>query len=447
MAPLRTGRRLFAVANIATVLSVSLWAASAAAPAAVPNSSKQDAVSGARYLAGLIGSKGYLTSSDGSPDDPNTANAILAMHAAGFGGIAAHAAESYLQAHRDAFVTRNGQDDAGRLATAILAAHAEGTNPRQYGGTDAHADLVGRLLATQRTTGKDAGLFGSTDPSFDGAFRQGLALLALSSVGQRNAPALAWLQAQQCAGGGWESYRADASVACGKTDPAAFSGPDTNSTALAVEAFVAAGVAPAHDPLPFLHGQQSSGGGFASFGGPTIAADPDSTGLVLQALVALGQNPAGASWTRPGGTPFTALAGFQLSSGAAAGAYFFDTKSRKPSVLATVQAVPGAAGAPLPIGPGQLAPGGAVTGPTSAAPSTSAASGGATPTGAAPTATTPAATTPAALTPRGTAAPQLPNTGSRDVLPLTVTGAGLLLAGAAAVAGSRRRTAGGSHRS
>ena len=49
-------------------------------------------------------------------------------------------------------------------------------SPTSFGGTN----LVARLLATQRTTGTDAGLFGAQDPTFDGAYRQGLALAALA---------------------------------------------------------------------------------------------------------------------------------------------------------------------------------------------------------------------------------------------------------------------------
>lgn len=444
IAPLRPGRRLLALASLAAVMSTALLTASAGASGAarVPSSSTQDAVNGAKYLAGLIGTRGYVSGSDGSPDAPDTANAILALHAAGFGGAAAHAAQAYLQAHRDSFVMRNGQDDAGRLATAILAAHAEGTDPLRYGSADARGNLVIRLLATQRSTGKDVGLFGSSDPTYDGAFRQGLALLALRSVGRQDSKGLAWLRGQQCSVGGWESYRANPAVACGPTDPAAFSGPDTNSTALAVEALFAAGATPIHDPLPFLHGQQSTDGGFALFGGPTTPGDPDSTALVLQALVSLGQDPAGVSWTQRGGTPYAALATFQVRSGSAAGAYFFDRTSRKPSLLATVQAIPGAAGVPLPVGPGALAPGSPTLPktPTPAPVSSSASTSPSTsPTGA-------LSSTPAAGTLGATAGPQLPNTGARSVLPLTVTGALLVITGAATVAGSRRRTRSGAHR-
>ena len=56
-------------------------------------------------------------------------------------------------------------------------------------------------------------------PTFDGAFRQGLALAALAAAGVPKTNArvpgrIAWLAHQQCANGLWEAYRSDTSMAC-----------------------------------------------------------------------------------------------------------------------------------------------------------------------------------------------------------------------------------------
>ena len=61
-----------------------------------------------------------------------------------------------------------------------MASVADSQDARHFGGTGTKNNLVDRLLATERTTGTDKGLFGASDPSFDGAFRQGLALAALA---------------------------------------------------------------------------------------------------------------------------------------------------------------------------------------------------------------------------------------------------------------------------
>src|SRR5436305_2018998 len=79
----------------------------------------------------------------------------------------------------------------------------DGANPANFGA--AHVNLVARLQATNQPNG----LFGAADPTFDGAFRQGLALMALKVVGVADAAAADWLVGQQCADGSWTAFRAD----------------------------------------------------------------------------------------------------------------------------------------------------------------------------------------------------------------------------------------------
>src|SRR6185437_13433088 len=155
-------------------------------------------------------------------------------------------------------------------------------------------DLVARLLGTARTSGPDAGLFGTADPSFDGAFRQGVALAALHAAGvsQSNgavAAGIGWLTGQQCANGLWQSYRSDTSVPCPAADPATFTGPDTNSTGMAVQGLAAYSRSPNRSgTLASLHAVQSADGGFPLIAAPGQSSDPDSTALTLQALLAAG---------------------------------------------------------------------------------------------------------------------------------------------------------------
>jgi hypothetical protein len=294
------------------------------------------------------------------PDPGSTAQAILAFDASGVGGRKARAGIGWLKQHFESYVSPGGTDDAGALATVILAAQAMGVDPTHFGGKKTANNLVNRLLASQRTSGPDIGLFGSSDPTFDGAFRQGLSLMVLAKQGLSSSAAVTagvtWLKGQQCADGGWESYRNDTSTACPAPDPDDFSGPDTNSTALAVEALVATGSSfPVH-PLPFFEGSQNADGGFAFIGTSGQSSDPDSTGESIQALVALGQLH-NAAFTEPGGaTPASELASFQLgcsSSKADRGSFMFPGISG-PNLLATLQAVPGAAEMAFPLGPQTL---------------------------------------------------------------------------------------------
>jgi hypothetical protein len=312
--------------------------------------------------AGWIGRQftGRFITTGSTPDPSSTVAAVLAFVSAGVGGAKAAAAMGWLEKNFESYVSPGGVDDAGALANVILAAQATGNDPTKFGGTKRKNDLVARLIASQQTTGTDTGLFGSSDPTFDGAFRQGLSLMALVNQGLSSSTAVtigvAWLQNQQCADGGWEAYRSDPTTPCPAPDPSTFAGPDTNSSALAVEGLVAAGASFFFDPTAFFESAQNADGGFGFIGASSQSPDPDSTGEVIQALVALGQltNPA---FTQSGGaTPASALATFQLGCSAAKadrGAYVFPGVSG-PNLLATLQAVPGAAELAFPLKPQTL---------------------------------------------------------------------------------------------
>lgn len=167
------------------------------------------------------------------------------------------------------------------------------------------AATLAATLAASPAHAADTGLYGQTDPSADGVYRQSLAILGLMSVGVRPAPtAVQWLLDQQCADGSFQSYRADVSVPCAPSDPQAFSGPDTNSTALAALALEAVDEdrAAARAAGALVQGAQRSGNVAAwpyNFGG---TPDASSTGLVVNALDAVGANSAtvaaGQRWLR-----------------------------------------------------------------------------------------------------------------------------------------------------
>lgn len=312
---------------------------------------------GAGYLARQIEANGGYLAPFGSPDTGNTAYAVVGLTAAGVGRRASALAITYLQSRvADGLVDSNGADDAGALANVILAATAAGENPRAFGGTAPVNNLVARLLATKRPTGADRGLFGAAAPTYDGAFRQGLALAALHGAGipsSRVTTAVAWFEKQQCANGLWTSYRADTTTPCPAADPATFAGPDTNSTALAVQGLAAYGHQPRRAAtLTSLDRIQSADGGFPFFAAPGQTSDPNSTAVVIQALVATDAHPASARWVKDGMTPYAALAAYQLGcsdTAAGRGAYFFDSGTRAPDILATIQAVPAQVGAALPV--------------------------------------------------------------------------------------------------
>ena len=304
---------------------------------------KHSAQRAAVWLASKVNAQGFISLS-GHPDLSDTAQAVLALAAAGNEHKAALRALNYLKSHVNTYVTQGGTDGPGQLATLTLGAHALGVNPAKFGGTN----LVTRLLATKRSSGSDVGLFGAQDPTYDGAYRQGIALAALAAAGVHSSgavgPAITWLEHQQCSNGGWESYRSSTTTPCPPTDAATYSGPDTNSTALAIEGLQAQHAALHHYLAVFFRALQYADGGWGSYGG---ASDPDSTSLVVQALLSMHRTVSSSTFRRGTKDPVSAVLAFQLKSGA----FYFPAQGspKTANFLATEQAIPALMSKSLPF--------------------------------------------------------------------------------------------------
>ncbi|GAA0701381.1 terpene cyclase/mutase family protein [Kitasatospora atroaurantiaca] len=193
-----------------------------------------------------------------------------------------------------------------------------------------------------------AGIYGKGDPTYDGVWRQSLALTALA--GAKVVPAestVSWLAGQQCADGGWPSFRADTAAACdAKTE-------DSNATAVAVQALSTLG---GHQDavakgLQWIKANQNADGSWAY--NPGNPGDADSTGLTVSALLATGTDPAGVA--RSGKSAYDGLAGFQLGCASPAdqrGAFAYQPApdgALAANALAASQATLGAAGGKLPV--------------------------------------------------------------------------------------------------
>jgi hypothetical protein len=343
----RGRRRSVAVASVAVVsLLLTAGPALAAPSARTLKNRTPNGAAAAAWLARQFNAKGYIPtagSKTAAPDYSDSAQALLALAASGTQKATAKKALGYLEAH-----VRPALGDTARVAAAtdpgaaaflILDAHALGANPRSFGGVN----LVTKLLATMRTSGRDRGLFGSAAPTYDGAYRQGLSLAALAGAGgvsrAQVAPAITWAQRQECRDGAWQAYRSTTTKPCLRRDPTTYSGPDTNSTALAVEGLVAWKATIHTDVVTFLEAVQNRDGGWSYYGGPP--SDADSTSVVRQALVAL-HKAHSAKLVKKGGTPATLLGSYQLTGGPSAGALAFEPESGSltANLLATEQAVP-----------------------------------------------------------------------------------------------------------
>jgi hypothetical protein len=354
-------KHLLAPAALALSLLVAVAAAPATASAANPSSGTPptlpqvtSATAGATWLAGQLTSAGYIPVA-GEPaqaDLSATANTVLALASAGDDTPATQALD-YLKGQVNAYVSVDGSDGPGQLSLLILGAHALGVSPTSFGGTD----LVSRLLATQQTSGAEAGLFGTQAAIYDGAYRQGLSLSALAAAGVTGTPAVqaavAWLDDQQCPDGGWTSLITATNPCNG--DPADFVGPDTNSTAQAIEGLSAQGVLvgkAARSAAKFISAAQDPDGGWGYQPNAADApgsSDPDSTALVIQAILALGKSPASATFVQGSATPVSALLSFQVT-GAGSGEYQYPGATDiATTTVATYEAVPAAAGVTFPF--------------------------------------------------------------------------------------------------
>jgi hypothetical protein len=190
------------------------------------------------------------------------------------------------------------------------------------------------------------GLYGTGDPTYDGVWRQSLALLAQDTTGVVPAEkAVTWLTGQQCANGAFAPFRADTSKACDAKLLV-----DTNQTAAAVQALAALG---GHDgatgkAVAWLKSVQNKDGGWGY--APGGASDANSTSVVIGALTAVGEKPADV--VKNGKSPYDALLTFALpctgdGAGNGAGAFAFqpDKKGKlAANADATAAAVVGALG-------------------------------------------------------------------------------------------------------
>ncbi|MEX1209444.1 MAG: hypothetical protein WEA35_01075 [Candidatus Nanopelagicales bacterium] len=159
------------------------------------------------------------------------------------------------------------------------------------------------------------GLFGQQDPTYNGVYRQSASVLGLAAIGvTAPRPAATWLLRQQCADGSFTGYRLDPTQPCPAPDLVSFTGPDTNSTAMAVMALRALSAryagsvkearhasavkGAAQRAAMWLSQQQLSDGGWEWIRG--LGSDATSTSMALAAIGRKGTPTSrrGSTWLR-----------------------------------------------------------------------------------------------------------------------------------------------------
>lgn len=251
----------------------------------------------------------------------NTGEWLMAVAAGGVGGEPVERALGYIRENGPG-TAEEQPAFAGRIAMGVAAA---GRDPRDLDGVDyvAHAESDYNPVT------------GSYDVPF---FSNLLAVLGVLTA-EEGLPeqAVDYLRTNQCTDGGYGWAEACAE------------GADTDSTALALNALLAAGLAPDDDTVAdartWLLDAQNADGGFAHL--PGDETDANATGLALAAITALGEDPTADPWVQDDGNPVQALLGLQHPSGGLR----WRAAEEEPNNTATVQALPGLAGHSLPVLP------------------------------------------------------------------------------------------------
>jgi prenyltransferase/squalene oxidase-like repeat protein len=215
------------------------------------------------------------------------------------------------------------EQTAGNIGGLLMAVSAAGLDPTAFAGRNLLQDLACTYNA-------------STGAYNDQLFNDALAVLA-HPAGSAPTKAIAFLTDRQQADGGWEfgtSY-----------------GSDTNTTAVVVMALASANgltTAVKDRALAYLKGQQKPSGGFEyATGSPD--SDPNSDAAVIEALLAMAEDPTGTAWTIAGKNAVGDLLTFQFENGGFGYARPGSTSTAAPDPLSTTQALTALAAKYLPV--------------------------------------------------------------------------------------------------
>jgi len=302
-------RRLTATGLMLIALCLSIVAAPVAAQ------DQRDAASKAvEWLLTQQRSDGGFAGFSSESDPGATVDAVLALAAADHLGIETdtRAAIDYLKSQALVFT----QQTPGSAAKLALALAATGNDPHDFENVNPMA-IVERIA--------DRGMIGM------GPYEHAYGIMALVATGMPvPEAAIEAARGSQIEDGAWAFD--------GTMEPGA---GDTNTTAMMVQALVAAG---SHDEMvaraqAYLLGAQNEDGGFPYQ--PGAESDANSTALGVQALIAL-NDPADAEAQAHAET---ALLGLQNEDGA----FSYMASIPDDNAFATVQAIPALAGVAFPM--------------------------------------------------------------------------------------------------
>lgn len=287
------------VTGLATATAITV-----AIPAQAASNDPVPMRQGAHWIAGQVGSGVVQTS--GYADYGLSIDMAFGLEAAGAQAAKVATIRDAIERHVNDYTTGGSSDPgsvyAGPTAKALVFAQSTRTDPATFGGVD----LVSRLKKTVSTQAPTVGRIHDISKYGDYAnvLGQALAARGLSNAGASDAADVtAFLLQQQCAAGFFRlefttstsgpSQSCDADNGVADTDATAYAAIqleaiDSPSTA------VTAAIASAKK---WLLGHQLSSGAWGG-GGPTAAANANSTGLAGWALGETAASRRGAIWLR-----------------------------------------------------------------------------------------------------------------------------------------------------
>jgi len=299
-------RHHIAACGVALAAAALVFAGgSSTASAAIPQTAQAGAA--LRYLYAQVGADGSIAASMGATEDTVIAVADNGYDPATLRNASSGAsAYGYLAAHASAVSTAGG---AAKYVLAWLAAGRPATIPAR--------PLLTRLNTPVRAGGflNPNGTFHDPSAAVEtaNAYSQSLAVLADLAAGvSLPRHAAGWLVCAQRPDGGFGYAIDDGTPAppalCGDTSS------DTNDTGIVLQALGRAAVTSVDSTaLGYLHSAQQPDAGFGfTAAGPS---DPDSDAVVIQALVATGQDPTASFWTVGTANPVTDMESFAAPSG------------------------------------------------------------------------------------------------------------------------------------
>ncbi len=317
-----------------TIFILSLWVTPllgvTPVKAATPVPETQSAINGAfAYLQTELNEDGGVRWFDESSSVPASVRTVLALAAAGLPQdylisqsgnrpidfLAQAGVDWVFQRESDAPAVNIAR--AGQLLTAVAAANQD---PHAFG-----AESVNLVHLVSTHYDPNTAVYGNASPG--NVTDQVWAMLGLAAV-YATVPqdAVLWLATAQLEDGSWDDGF----------------GSFLDTTPLGLMALTASGIITDDDPevilaVDFIKGNQSPTGGWLTAWDSTTNAN--TTGMILQALYAAGQNPAGDEWTQVDGSPLTALLGLQKDNGAIGGDFT--------NAFSTADAILGLSGQPL----------------------------------------------------------------------------------------------------